>query len=208
MIAITDEQRHVLVEHALCCNWSFGLGRQGEEARFADVIADLAMDRAVGDRDLLVRFLWERVARALHAGLSRSDHLAWSAAVELLDQLGEDLDNIFSAPATPRVHHKQSRSAAQANMNTVSVHGLLEVLANFDEHGGASSGLVAWELYVDEQNILAAWELALTEGWLTPAGRDLAYNEQLYRLTLSGWVAAREHSPEVKSGPEAAEELL
>ena len=103
MIAITDEQRQVLVNHASRCNWSFGPGRQGEEARFADVIADLAMDRAVGDRDLLVRFLWERAARALHAGFSRSDHLAWSAAVEILDQLGEDLDNIFSAPATERV---------------------------------------------------------------------------------------------------------
>jgi hypothetical protein len=104
MIAITDEQRHVLVEHALSCNWSFGLDREGEEARFADVIADLAMDRAVGDRDLLVRFLWERVARALHAGFSPSDHLAWSAAVEILDQLGEDLEDIFSAPATQQVH--------------------------------------------------------------------------------------------------------
>ena len=110
MIAITDEQRHVLVEHALRCNWSFGFGRQGEEARFADVIADLAMDRAVGDRALLVMFLWERVARALHAGFARSDHWVWSAAVELLDQLGEDLDNIFSAPATQRVHYKQSES--------------------------------------------------------------------------------------------------
>ena len=37
MIAITDEQRHVLVNHALRCNWIFGLGRQGEEARSADV---------------------------------------------------------------------------------------------------------------------------------------------------------------------------
>jgi hypothetical protein len=37
MIAITDEQRHVLVDHALRCNWIFGLGRQGEEARSADV---------------------------------------------------------------------------------------------------------------------------------------------------------------------------
>jgi hypothetical protein len=100
MIAITDEQRQVLVNHALRCNWSFGSGRQGEEERFADVIADLAMDRAVGGRDLRVRFLRERAARALPAGLSRTDHLAWSAAVEILDQLGEDLDNIFSGPAT------------------------------------------------------------------------------------------------------------
>ena len=60
------------------------------------------MDRAIGDRDLRARFLWQRVARALHAGLSRSDHCAWSAAVEILDQLGEDLDHIFSGPGIKR----------------------------------------------------------------------------------------------------------
>jgi hypothetical protein len=37
-------------------------------------------------------------------------------------------------------------------MNTISVHGLLEVLAGFGEHG-ASPGLVAWELFVDEQQV-------------------------------------------------------
>jgi hypothetical protein len=103
MIAITDEQRHVLVEHALSGNWGFGLGRQGEEARFADVIADLAMGRKIGDHDLLVRFLWERVALAVHAGLSYSDHRAWSAAVEMLDQLGENLEAIFSGNHRPAV---------------------------------------------------------------------------------------------------------
>jgi hypothetical protein len=101
MIAITDEQRHVLVEHALSGNWSFGLGRQGEEARFADVIADLATDRDIGDHDLLVRFLWQRVALAVHAGFSYSDHRAWSVAVEMLDQLGENLEGIFSGRHRP-----------------------------------------------------------------------------------------------------------
>jgi hypothetical protein len=98
MIAITDEQRYVLVGHALSCNWTFGIGRRGEEAVFADVIADLAMDRAVGDRDLLVRFLWHRVGLALRAGFSSRDHQAWSVAVEMLDQLGENLEDIFSEP--------------------------------------------------------------------------------------------------------------
>jgi hypothetical protein len=102
MIAITDEQRHILVEHALSCNWTLGLGRQGEEAPFADVIADLAMDRASGDHALLVRFLWQRVDLAVHAGFSHSDHRAWAVAVEMLDQLGEDLEDIFSGLRTHR----------------------------------------------------------------------------------------------------------
>jgi hypothetical protein len=80
-------------------------------------------------------------------------------------------------------------------MNTISVHRLLEVLADFDEHGGASRGLVAWELFVDEQQVKAVWEHAIAEGWLKPAGRDFPYGEQLYRLTLSGWTAWRERSP-------------
>jgi hypothetical protein len=51
-------------------------------------------------------------------------------------------------------------------MNTISEHGLLEVLAGFDEHGGASPGLVAWELFVDEQQVKGVH--ALAEGWLRP----------------------------------------
>lgn len=80
-------------------------------------------------------------------------------------------------------------------MNTISVHGLLEVLADFDDHGGASPGLVAWELFVDEQQVKAVWEHAVGEGWLKPAGRDFPAGDQLYRLTLSGWAAWRERSP-------------
>jgi hypothetical protein len=80
-------------------------------------------------------------------------------------------------------------------MNKISVHELLEVVADFDENGGGSPGLIAWEVFADEHDILPVWELAIAEGWLIPAGRDLAYDEQLYRLTLSGWVAARERSP-------------
>ncbi len=95
-MVITTEQRRVLVEHALDCNWSDGLHHQATEARFADVIADLAADRAVADGSLLVRFLWQRVTLALQAGRSRKHHCAWSAAVEVLDQLGEDLEDIFA----------------------------------------------------------------------------------------------------------------
>jgi hypothetical protein len=93
-------------------------------------------------------------------------------------------------------------------MNTISVHRLLEVLAGFDKHGGASPGLVAWELFVDEQNVKAVWDHAVAEGWLMPAGRDLAHDEQLYQLTLSGWAALRERSPKAQREPDADEESV
>lgn len=88
-------------------------------------------------------------------------------------------------------------------MNTISVHGLLEVLADFDEHGGASPGLVAWELFVDEQQVKAVWEHAVAEGWLKPAGREFPNGEQLYRLTQSGWTAWREGSSRAHGDPGA-----
>jgi hypothetical protein len=93
-------------------------------------------------------------------------------------------------------------------MTMVSVHGLLEVLAGFDEHGGASPGLVAWELFVDEQQVKAVWEHAVAEGWLKPAGRGLPDGEQLYRLTLSGWTAWRERSPRAQRERDADEKSI
>ena len=53
-------------------------------------------------------------------------------------------------------------------MNKIAVQELLEVLGAFDELGGASPGLVAWELFADEAAVTAAWEHALAEGWLRP----------------------------------------
>ncbi len=100
MTVITDEQRRVLVGHAMDCNWSDGPGAQTTEARFADVIVDLATDRPVADRGLFVSFLWQRVSMAVEAGLSRKDHWAWAAAVQVLDQLDEDLEDIFTGRPT------------------------------------------------------------------------------------------------------------
>jgi hypothetical protein len=88
----------------------------------------------------------------------------------------------------------------------ISVHGLLEVLASFDEHGGSSPGLVAWELFADERDVMPSWEHALTEGWLTFAGRDPADDEQLWKLTLRGWEAVWERAPELKPVRQSAEE--
>jgi hypothetical protein len=96
MIVITDQQRRVLVEHAMECNSFASENGQPDERRFVEVIVDLATDRPVSDRELLVGFLWQRVSLAVEAGLSRKDHWVWSAAVQLLDQLGEDLEEIFA----------------------------------------------------------------------------------------------------------------
>lgn len=78
---------------------------------------------------------------------------------------------------------------ALSRMEKISEHGLLEVLADFDEFGGANLGLVAWELFVTEREVSEAWEHALTAGWLAPAGHDDVYGERLWRLTPAGWSA-------------------
>jgi hypothetical protein len=72
----------------------------------------------------------------------------------------------------------------------ISVQAVLEVVGQFDESGGASVGLVAWELCIDERLVLAAWERARVAGLIAPAGHDL--DEQLWRLTPAGWAARRE----------------
>ena len=67
MIVITDQQRRVLVQHAMECNSFASENGQPDEGRFADVIVDLATDRPVRDRGLLVTFLWQRVSLAVEA---------------------------------------------------------------------------------------------------------------------------------------------
>ena len=74
-----------------------------------------------------------------------------------------------------------------------SVRLVLEVLADFDDLGGASPNLVAWELFVEEQRVADAWEQMPADGLLKPAGRDPADDEQLWRLTPGGWAGRREH---------------
>lgn len=63
---------------------------------------------------------------------------------------------------------------------------MLRVVADFDEHGGASLGLVAWELSTTEDAVQDVWAEAIASGWLKAAGHDAVSNEQLWRLTLSG----------------------
>jgi hypothetical protein len=111
-------------------------------------------------------------------------------------------------PAEPWSGRPRETNAAGALMNKIAVQELLEVLGEFDGLGGASPGLVAWELFVDQTAVTAAWEHALSEGWLTEAGHDVADDEQLWKLTLTGWVAVRERSPGLRSGPGASGESV
>ena len=59
---IRADQREALVEPALACDVAMEDDCSSWEGRFADVIADLAAARPVTNRDLLVRFLWQRVS--------------------------------------------------------------------------------------------------------------------------------------------------
>jgi hypothetical protein len=68
-------------------------------------------------------------------------------------------------------------------LRPVSLQQVLEIVAEFDDCGGASLGLVAWELCVDEELVAPAWQQAISHGWIRPAGRDP--HEQLWRLTSS-----------------------
>ena len=71
--------------------------------------------------------------------------------------------------------------------SATSLQAVLQALGEFDESGGASVGLVAWELCVDERLIAGAWAQARATGLIAPAGYDL--HEQLWRLTPAGWAA-------------------
>ena len=68
----------------------------------------------------------------------------------------------------------------------ISVRQLLEVLGEFDAAGGASLGLVAWELCVEEQRVVDAWEQAHEADLIKSAGADRVSGEHLRRLTPGG----------------------
>jgi ligand-binding sensor domain-containing protein len=74
-------------------------------------------------------------------------------------------------------------------LGPVSLQQVFEVLAEFDDSGGASLGLVAWELGVDEELVASAWRQAIDHELIRAAGRDS--QEQLWRLTSAGRAVAR-----------------
>jgi hypothetical protein len=74
-------------------------------------------------------------------------------------------------------------------LGPVSLQQVLEAVGEFDDCGGASLGLVAWELCVDEELVAPAWQQAINHGLIKPAARDS--QEQLWRLSSAGWTVAR-----------------
>jgi hypothetical protein len=74
-------------------------------------------------------------------------------------------------------------------MGDISLEQVLEAVGDFDEFGGANLSLIAWELFVTEQRVARAWEQAVENSLLRPAGRDRVDGEPLWRLTAGGWAA-------------------
>ncbi|MDQ6775674.1 MAG: hypothetical protein M3071_05500 [Actinomycetota bacterium] len=67
----------------------------------------------------------------------------------------------------------------------ISLERLMAVMRDFDEFGGASLELVAWELGEPASRINAAWSKAVADGVLEPAGVDSVFGEPLWRLSDS-----------------------
>jgi diguanylate cyclase (GGDEF)-like protein len=97
----------------------------------------------------------------------------------------------LASPATAR--HDQCRVYEYASpviadtTNAASVDDVLEVSAHFEEGGGASVELTAWELDLDLSLVVSAWSHAISEGLLVPAGIDPASGEEMWRLSERGW---------------------
>jgi hypothetical protein len=71
----------------------------------------------------------------------------------------------------------------------ISVAHILDAVAGFEEFGGASPPLVAWELCVSEEEVLPAWRCAVRDRLLRHGVHDPDMTAQLWRLTGKGWAA-------------------
>ena len=81
----------------------------------------------------------------------------------------------------------------------ISEQRVLAVLADFDELGGASPGLVAWELFVADTAVSDVWVQAIKQSWIAPSDWDRVHDEQLWRLTHAGWTVYRHALPSSNS---------
>jgi transposase-like protein len=68
---------------------------------------------------------------------------------------------------------------------------LLDTLVLFANNGGASASQVAWDLGAEEHHITQAWQQAINDGLISPAGHD--HQHLIYQLTAAGWAARYEH---------------
>jgi hypothetical protein len=97
--------------------------------------------------------------------------------------------NRIDAHRRPPVRSTPSaRSADRKARQTdaVSVHSLLDVVAEFDRFGGASLELVAWELSIEESAVSAVWSRAIADGLLERSGTEEVPGEETWRLTTWG----------------------
>jgi hypothetical protein len=53
-------------------------------------------------------------------------------------------------------------------LSRISLRLVLEAVAGLDAVGGASLGLVAWDLCVEEHEVADAWQRAIADGLLKP----------------------------------------
>lgn len=63
---------------------------------------------------------------------------------------------------------------------------LLDVMSDFDQFGGASLELVAWELYIDESAVSAAWSRAIADGLIERSETHEVPGEETWKLTTWG----------------------
>ncbi|HWF75211.1 MAG TPA: GGDEF domain-containing protein [Solirubrobacteraceae bacterium] len=81
----------------------------------------------------------------------------------------------------PRAVRPSTGTASGASVNDV-----LAVSAQFEQSGGASIELTAWELETELAHVVSAWSHAIEQGLLEPAGTDKASGEEMWRLSDQG----------------------
>jgi hypothetical protein len=80
---------------------------------------------------------------------------------------------------------RQRRPTANVQLDMtaeISDERLMAVMRDFDEFGGASLELVAWELGEPASRIEPSWSKLVAEGLIEPAGVDSVFGEPLWRL--------------------------
>jgi diguanylate cyclase (GGDEF)-like protein len=92
-------------------------------------------------------------------------------------------DALGSSPPRPSTPHTSKTSESP---KTVLMRDVLEVLAQFDQSGGASIELIAWELNSSSALVAKSWSQAIREGLITRAGTDPGTGEQMWRLSDHG----------------------
>jgi hypothetical protein len=84
---------------------------------------------------------------------------------------------------------ERSTNIVSAGMDEIAVQQLLEVIADFDESGGASSGWSRGSCPSRNSGSLTLGSRRKADGLLRPAARDRVHDGQLWRLTAGGWAA-------------------